>query len=61
MARLRRLGATGLSIAPLVLGGNVFGSGAVDRARSFAVLEAFVARGAVQCGFCTPSSPAGAR
>ncbi len=45
MARLRRLGGTGLSIAPLVLGGNVFGSGGVDRARSFAVLDAFVAGG----------------
>jgi len=37
----RRLGATDLEIAPLVLGGNVFGWTA-DRAASFAVLDAFV-------------------
>ncbi len=40
----RRLGATGLDIAPLVLGGNVFGWTA-DTATSFAVLDAFVAAG----------------
>ena len=40
-APLRRLGATDLRIAPLVLGGNVFGWTA-DRAASFAVLDAFV-------------------
>ncbi|WP_267397045.1 MULTISPECIES: aldo/keto reductase [unclassified Sphingomonas] len=40
----RRLGATDLQIAPLVLGGNVFGWTA-DRAASFAVLDAFVAGG----------------
>lgn len=45
MPDLRPLGTTGLSIAPLVLGGNVFGVGAMDRARSFAVLDAFVAGG----------------
>lgn len=39
--RLRRLGATDLKIAPLVLGGNVFGWTA-DRDTSFAVLDAFV-------------------
>lgn len=44
MTTLRRLGATDLSIAPLVLGGNVFGWTA-DRAASFAVLDAFVAAG----------------
>ena len=38
---LRRLGSTDLKIAPLVLGGNVFGWTA-DRAASFAVLDAFV-------------------
>lgn len=37
----RRLGSTDLSIAPLVLGGNVFGWTA-DRTASFAVLDAFV-------------------
>ncbi|KAK0340509.1 hypothetical protein LTR94_030214, partial [Friedmanniomyces endolithicus] len=37
----RRLGASDLRIAPLVLGGNVFGWTA-DRATSFAVLDAFV-------------------
>ena len=45
MSRHRPLGATGLSIAPLVLGGNVFGVNGMDRARSFAVLDAFVAAG----------------
>lgn len=44
----RRLGATDLKIAPLVLGGNVFGWTA-DRAASFAVLDAFV-DGASQYG-----------
>ncbi|WP_375271852.1 aldo/keto reductase [Sphingomonas sp.] len=41
MTDLRRLGASDLKIAPLVLGGNVFGWTA-DRAASFAVLDAFV-------------------
>jgi aryl-alcohol dehydrogenase-like predicted oxidoreductase len=41
---LRRLGSTDLRIAPLVLGGNVFGWTA-DRAASFAVLDAFVEGG----------------
>ncbi len=41
---LRRLGSTDLKIAPLVLGGNVFGWTA-DRTASFAVLDAFVAGG----------------
>jgi len=40
----RRLGASDLQIAPLVLGGNVFGWTA-DKADSFAVLDAFVAGG----------------
>ncbi len=44
MTKLRRLGATDLRIAPLVLGGNVFGWTA-DKATSFAVLDAFVAGG----------------
>ena len=41
---LRPLGQSGLSIAPLVLGGNVFGWTADEKA-SFAVLDAFVAGG----------------
>lgn len=41
---LRPLGTTGLSVAPLVLGGNVFGW-TIDRDKSFAVLDAFVAGG----------------
>lgn len=45
MAELRALGKSGLSIAPLVLGGNVFGVNGMDRAKSFAVLDAFVAGG----------------
>ncbi len=44
MTDRRRLGASDLKIAPLVLGGNVFGWTA-DRAASFAVLDAFVAGG----------------
>ena len=44
MTELRRLGATDLHIAPLVLGGNVFGWTA-DEATSFAVLDAFVGGG----------------
>jgi aryl-alcohol dehydrogenase-like predicted oxidoreductase len=44
MTKLRRLGATDLHIAPLVLGGNVFGWN-LDKAGSFAVLDAFVAGG----------------
>jgi aryl-alcohol dehydrogenase-like predicted oxidoreductase len=41
---LRRLGRTNLSIAPLVLGGNVFGW-TVDKKASFAVLDRFDAAG----------------
>jgi aryl-alcohol dehydrogenase-like predicted oxidoreductase len=44
MATLRELGHSGLHIAPLVLGGNVFGWTA-DEKTSFAVLDAFVAGG----------------
>lgn len=44
MTILRRLGATDLHIAPLVLGGNVFGWTA-DKAASFAVVDAFVSGG----------------
>jgi aryl-alcohol dehydrogenase-like predicted oxidoreductase len=40
----RQLGRSGLSISPLMLGGNVFGW-TVDEATSFAVLDAFVAGG----------------
>lgn len=40
----RKLGRSGIEIAPLVLGGNVFGW-TVDEKRSFAVLDAFVAEG----------------
>jgi aryl-alcohol dehydrogenase-like predicted oxidoreductase len=41
---MRRLGRTELRIAPLVLGGNVFGWTA-DRATSFAILDAFLDAG----------------
>ncbi len=41
---LRKLGSTGLKIAPLVLGGNVFGWTA-DKETSFAILDAFLAAG----------------
>lgn len=40
----RKLGNSGLEIAPLALGGNVFGW-TVDEATSFALLDAFVASG----------------
>ncbi|MFT3725214.1 MAG: aldo/keto reductase [Hyphomonadaceae bacterium] len=40
----RKLGKSGLEIAPLVLGGNVFGWTA-DKAASFGVLDAFVGAG----------------
>jgi aryl-alcohol dehydrogenase-like predicted oxidoreductase len=40
----RRLGGSSLSVTPLVLGGNVFGWTA-DEPTSFAILDAFVARG----------------
>ena len=42
--QLRLLGSTGLRIAPLVFGGNVFGW-TVDEARSFELLDAFVDAG----------------
>src|SRR5271166_5634463 len=42
--QLRRLGRTDLVIAPMVLGGNVFGWTA-DKATSFAVLDRFAAAG----------------
>jgi aryl-alcohol dehydrogenase-like predicted oxidoreductase len=42
--QMRKLGRTDLSIAPLVLGGNVFGWTA-DRKASFAVLDAFAGAG----------------
>jgi aryl-alcohol dehydrogenase-like predicted oxidoreductase len=44
MTGKRALGTSGLDIAPLVLGGNVFGWTAKDEA-GFAVLDAFVAGG----------------
>jgi len=44
MVEKRNLGGSGLSIAPLVLGGNVFGWTA-DEPTSFDVLDAFVAGG----------------
>ena len=40
----RRLGTSGLTTPPLILGGNVFGWTA-DRTTSFAILDAFVAGG----------------
>ncbi|GAA0736830.1 aldo/keto reductase [Sphingomonas sp. ABOLD] len=46
MPHLRHLGASGLEISPLVLGGNVFGWTA-DKAASFRILDRFVERGGV--------------
>jgi aryl-alcohol dehydrogenase-like predicted oxidoreductase len=42
--QFRKLGGSGLDIAPLVLGGNVFGWTA-DRQASFAILDAYLAAG----------------
>jgi aryl-alcohol dehydrogenase-like predicted oxidoreductase len=42
--RMRELGRTGIEIAPLVLGGNVFGWTA-DKGTSFAILDAFLEAG----------------
>lgn len=42
---LKPLGTTGISIGPLVVGGNVFGW-TIDEKRGFEVLDAFVAGGA---------------
>ena len=42
--QLRELGRSGLKVAPIALGGNVFGWTANERA-SFAVLDAFVDSG----------------
>ncbi|KQP08340.1 aldo/keto reductase [Pseudorhodoferax sp. Leaf265] len=42
--QLRPLGATGIAIAPVVFGGNVFGW-TIDEATSFSVLDAFVDAG----------------
>jgi aryl-alcohol dehydrogenase-like predicted oxidoreductase len=44
MMAKRKLGNSGIAIAPLALGGNVFGWSA-DEAASFAVLDAFVGEG----------------
>ena len=49
----RKLGTSGLTIAPLVLGGNVFGWTA-DKDASFAVLDAFVGAGLVFDGRADP-------
>ncbi len=46
MTEIRALGASGLSITPLVLGGNVFGWTA-DQATSFRILDRFAERGGV--------------
>ena len=42
--QFRRFGETGIEIAPMVLGGNVFGWTA-DKAASFAILDEFIDRG----------------
>jgi aryl-alcohol dehydrogenase-like predicted oxidoreductase len=42
--QMRTLGHTGITVAPLMLGGNVFGWSA-DQATSFRILDAFVERG----------------
>ncbi len=44
MQQKREIGCSGIKIAPLVLGGNVFGWTA-DEAASFAILDAFVDQG----------------
>ena len=42
--QFRKLGASGIEVAPLVLGGNVFGWTA-DKAASFAILDRFLEQG----------------
>ncbi len=42
--QMRTLGHTGIKVAPLMFGGNVFGWSA-DTATSFQILDAFVGRG----------------
>ena len=42
--QMRRLGNTGIDIAPLVFGGNVFGW-TIDKQTSFAILDAFLEAG----------------
>jgi len=42
--KMRELGSTGLKVAPLAFGGNVFGW-TIDQATSFRLLDAFVAAG----------------
>src|SRR5579883_310362 len=44
MVKKRKLGNTGLEVAPLALGGNVFGW-TINEETSFKVLDAFVAAG----------------
>lgn len=44
MQQKREIGRSGIKVAPLVLGGNVFGWTADEKA-SFAILDAFVAQG----------------
>src|SRR6478752_4246365 len=46
MTEVRALGASGLGITPLVLGGNVFGWTA-DKATSFRILDRFAEAGGV--------------
>jgi aryl-alcohol dehydrogenase-like predicted oxidoreductase len=46
MTPTRELGASGLSIPPLVLGGNVFGW-TIDKAQSFRILDRFAEAGGV--------------
>src|SRR3954462_2596449 len=41
---MRKLGTTGIDVAPLALGGNVFGW-TIDEETSFRILDAFVAAG----------------
>jgi len=44
MMKMRKLGNSGLTVSPIVLGGNVFGW-TVDEPSSFKILDAFVASG----------------
>lgn len=46
MTPMRELGASGLAIPPLVLGGNVFGW-TIDKAQSFRILDRFAEAGGV--------------
>ena len=53
---MRKLGRSGLKVAPICFGGNVFGW-TIDQATSFAVLDAYVESGGNFIDRPAPSTP----